>query len=221
MNIQKIFYVMLVALVYAFVTSCQKEDFILDNTNTSSSSEECVKQASFQSTQWVLQSNEIILRRTLKLQKQNSANNSEKLFLNFKLSWPQPDTIRCQSCAINNYVVSHENRVPIKRETKYNLKIEYYQYNQNYKFDKIDLDFSIADEQVFYQNSEQQLPDFQFKTLKLLNKEKIFEYEFVQDKKKIHRYKCIFTFKLILKSTYSDEILQKTIIRNAWLDIIQ
>ena len=221
MNIQKIFYVMLVALVYAFVTSCQKEDFILDNTNTSSSSEECVKQALFQSTQWVLQSNEIILRRTLKLQKQNSANNSEKLFLNFKLSWPQPDTIRCQSCAINNYVVSHENRVPIKRETKYNLKIEYYQYNQNYKFDKIDLNFSIADEQVFYQNSEQQLPDFQFKTLKLLNKEKIFEYEFVQDKKKIHRYKCIFTFKLIFKSTYSDEILQKTIIRNAWLDIIQ
>ena len=228
MNKMKIFKLTLFIAAATIFSSCLKEEIIYHNQDDASSSDQenktAVKESSLQNTQKQNGTQSFTLTRNINLKIENTLNEKlidEKLALKFHISWKQPDTIACESIQTDAYIITNAPRTVKHSQTKHNILINTYQYEHGFGFDKINLDFTISDEQAFYQANEQQLPDFKFKTLALKNKDKKFEYEFFQNGKKFHRYKYTFQFDAIFKSTFNDEQIIEPITRYAWIDLVQ
>ena len=228
MNKMKIFKLTLFIVAATIFSSCLKEEIIYHNQDDAPSSNQenktAVKESSLQKIQKQNDTQSFTLTRNINLKIENALNEKlvdEKLALKFHLSWKQSDTIACESIQTDAYIITNASRAIKHSQTKHDILINTYQYEHGFGFDKINLDFTISDEQAFYQANEQQLPDFKFKTLVVKNDDKKFEYEFFQNEKKFHRYKYTFQFDAIFKSTFNDEQIIEPITRYAWVDIVQ
>ena len=228
MNKMKIFKLTLFIAAATIFSSCLKEEIIYHNQDDAPSSDEenksIIKESSLLSTQKQNDTQGFTLTRNINLKIESTLNEKlidEKLTLKFHISWKRPDTITCESIQTDAYIITNAPRTVKNSHTKHNILINTYQYEHGFGFDKINLNFTISDEQAFYQANERQLPDFKFKTLTFRNDTKEFEYEFFQNGKKFHRYKYTFQFDAIFKSTFNDEQIIEPITRYAWVNLVQ